>query len=129
MSNMPPDYPTSDDFAAASVRTHVARWEFHRGPGSGGKNFGENHYLPEKGLCLVDYDIEVTSDHRTKGSPVYALVKEDLGWINAPVGVGVGHRLTPQGPGGAGAAFTGYIHMKYVSLADWLIVVAKKLNG
>ncbi len=126
--SMPPDYPTSADFPAASIHTHVARWDFHREPGAGGKNFGENHNLPGTGVCLVDYDIEITSDYRTKGTPVFVVVKEELGPVNVPVGVGVGHRLTPQGPGQSGAGFTGNIHMKYVSLAEWLIVFAKRFG-
>ena len=127
-TNMPPEYPTSDDFAPETIYTHVASWDFHRDPGSGGQNYGINLGLPEEGVCLVDYDINVVSDHNTKGTPVFNLVKKDVGPMNIPIGVQVGHRLTPGGHGGAGASFKGEIHMKFVSQADWMIVFLKKLG-
>ncbi|OPA14908.1 hypothetical protein BHL21_18735 [Bacillus cereus] len=115
---MHPGFPDSTDFEPSSVQEVTKRWEFHRDPGSGGKNVGEDFKVPE-GSVVVDYETHETSRHNTKGEPHIDLVFENSGPLRIPVGVHIGIRLTPEHIGGAGSGFTGNINMKIVSKADW----------
>lgn len=75
----------------------------------------------------MDFEIHVTSEHRTKGQAVHALIDDKMGLLNVPVGVLAGHRLTPGGIGGRGASCRSEVRMKVVSISDWLNIALKKV--
>ena len=122
---MPPEYPTSKDFDANKVHDHVGPWHFQRDPGQGGSNMSVNLLAPD-GSAVVDFEVHVISEFRTKGQAVHVLIDDKMGMFNVPIGVGVGHRLTPGGLFGQGASYKGEVRMKVVSISDWLNVALKK---
>lgn len=127
MSNMTPGYPTSEDFATDAISEYSADFGWHRDPGSGGQNYGVDLVAPD-GSAVVDYEVHIKSDHNTKGSPAFYLAEKKVGPMNIPVGVHVGHRLTPGGFGGPGASFKGTVHMKIVSVPDWMVEFLKLIT-
>jgi len=122
---MPPGFPTADKFPADQVKDQTDSWNFHRDPGQGGQNFGVD-FIAHNDAAVVDFEINVISDHGTKGDPDIHLVMKSVGVLQMPVGVHVGHRLEPGDIFGPRATFKGEVRMKVVSPQAW---VKKALEG
>lgn len=126
MPDMPPGFPTADKFAPGKVKQHVAEWSFHRGPNTGGQNYGVDLIAPNEAV-VVGYDVQVIADHNTKGPAAIHITTRTLGVVTVPNGVHVGHRLTPGGLGGPGASYKGRIIMQIVSVQDWIPVALSQV--
>jgi hypothetical protein len=121
---LPAGFPTAASFPPAKIITVPQQtWSFHRGPGSGGGNAGENLNAPA-GTVVVGIDFGVTSDHGA-GAFDNHIVMEQTGVFNLPIGFHTGARLEPgSGFGGAGATYAGGVTLQTVSQADWFAVAA-----
>ena len=71
------------------------------------------------GEGVVGVEVNIESDHNTKGSPDFHIVRPQ-GVVTVPVGFHSGHRLEPGNLVGAGATFKGNAVLKTVSLQEWL---------
>ncbi|MEK3837359.1 MULTISPECIES: hypothetical protein [unclassified Paenibacillus] len=118
MSDKVPGFPDKSDFDQSKLHEATASWDFHRDPGTGGKNYGEDLKAPN-GTVVVDFNTHIDADHNTKGGADIHAYIEDNGMYRIPRGVHVGHRLTPGSIGGPGASYKGEITMTVVSDADW----------
>src|SRR4051812_37796027 len=98
--NMPPSYPSTENFQ--SVAQQDNEWHWERSPGSGGKNYGMDFGIPS-GTMLVGWNVLEHSRIRMDGPPAQYVNMEPRGILNVPKGVHVGCRLEPQGTGGQGA--------------------------
>ena len=117
--SFPPGFPKASDFPPDKVVENTISWSFDREPGSGGQDFGEDHFAPADSI-VVGFSFNIISDINTKGHGDLRLILVPQGVLQLPRGLHVGHRLEPDGFGGAGAHFHGTAIMQAVSLQDWI---------
>ena len=115
----PPGFPSAAAFTPAQLKEQKINWEFHRDPGSGGKDFGEDYLAPDDSI-VVGFQISVVSENHTKGHGDLYLILQSQGVLQKPRGLHIGHRLEPDSIIGAGATFKGEATMQIVSFQDWL---------
>jgi hypothetical protein len=116
---LPPQFPTWRQFPAGKIVTlPVQNWHFHRDPGSGGGNAGQDLNAPN-GAVVVGIDYGVTSDHGA-GAFDNHVVLDSSGLVNVPIGFHTGARLEPGPIWGAGATYEGGVTLKTVAMIDWL---------
>jgi hypothetical protein len=121
---LPAGFPTADKFPAGKVVTMaVQNWSFHRNPGTGGGNAGQDMVAPD-GNAVVGIDFGITSDHGAGagGIDLHVVFPPGNPPINFPIGFHAGARLEPGGIGGAGATYAGGVTLKIVALADYFPV-------
>jgi hypothetical protein len=124
----PEGYPKPSDFPPDKVTQSTFSWAFHRDPGSGGADFGEDH-LASADQIVVGFSFNILSDNNTKGHGDLYLILKTLGVFNLPRGLHVGHRLEPGTFTQAGANFSGNGTMQTVSVQDWIAKAVKLSNA
>lgn len=123
---MPSGFPVASDFDGGLINEHAHAFDFERPAGAGGENYGKDSNVP-KGRMIVGYRIHERSERHTKGRRDLKLNFDSRNQYRVPVGVHIGHRLTPdKSPTGEGAAYKGTIYTLTVPEADWYRVMKKR---
>lgn len=121
---VPSDFPDISDFKKSQLDTQEFAFEWKRDPGTGGQNYGKDWEV-DKGRVIVGWEIQTISERHTKGNRDLHLNFSGRNDKRLPTGVHNGHRLTPGGIGGVGAAYKGIIKVWTVSERDWYRVANK----
>jgi len=81
-------YPSEAAFKPTQIRTATGAWEYHRSPGSGGANYGDDHDAAA-GDVVVGVEYNVISDTNVVAGADYHIHTVTTGIINVPVGFSV----------------------------------------
>ena len=117
------------DFHGKDLELHTHDGGWKRDAMKGGQNYGGDWNLPQNRV-LVGWKVNIKSDHNTKGNPDIRMNTDANNKKNIliPVGVHVGHRLTPPNRfGGPSASFQFRIQMYSVTKAIWKKKYMEKL--
>jgi hypothetical protein len=113
----PDDIPSKNQFQGSDLTVQTPRWEYHRGPGSGGDNEAQDFKVPDDHV-LVGWNANETSCIGCSGQ-AFQLVMIETGTRTFPIGIRTGARLEPGGLGGSGAYFTGDLSLISVPRSVW----------